>query len=88
MQSPFIFELVDELELVLGNHYDELKAQKDLIKSVIKQEEESFLRTLALGLKRIEDFTSNSSRISGSQVFELYDTYGFPKDLTKLILKF
>ena len=87
MRNPFIFELVDELEFVLGNHYDELKAQKDLIKSVILQEEESFLRTLALGLKRIEDFTSRSSIISGSQVFELYDTYGFPKDLTKLILK-
>ena len=87
LRNPFIFELVDELEFVLGNHYDELKAQKDLIKSVIMQEEESFLRTLALGLKRIEDFTSRSSIISGSQVFELYDTYGFPKDLTKLILK-
>jgi alanyl-tRNA synthetase len=87
LQSPFIFELVDELEFVLGNHYTELKAQKDLIKSVIKQEEESFLKTLTLGLKRIEDFTSTSSIISGSQVFELYDTYGFPKDLTKLILK-
>ena len=87
LRNPFIFELVDELEFVLGNHYDELKAQKDLIKSVILQEEESFLRTLALGLKRIEDFTIGSSIISGSQVFELYDTYGFPKDLTKLILK-
>jgi alanyl-tRNA synthetase len=87
LQSPFIFELVDELVFILGNHYDELKAQKDLIKSVIRQEEESFLRTLALGLKRIEDFTIGSSIISGSQVFELYDTYGFPKDLTKLILK-
>jgi alanyl-tRNA synthetase len=87
LQSPFIFELVDELEFVLGNHYTELKAQKYLIKSVIKQEEESFLKTLTLGLKRIEDFTSTSSIISGSQVFELYDTYGFPKDLTKLILK-
>ena len=87
LRNPFIFELVDELEFVLGNHYTELKAQKDLIKSVIKQEEESFLKTLYLGLKRIEDFTSTSSIISGSQVFELYDTYGFPKDLTKLILK-
>ena len=87
LRNPFIFELVDELEFVLGNHYTELKAQKDLIKSVIKQEEESFLKTLTLGLKRIEDFTSTSSIISGSQVFELYDTYGFPKDLTKLILK-
>ena len=87
LRSPFIFELVNELEFVLGNHYTELKAQKDVIKSVIKQEEESFLKTLTLGLKRIEDFTSTSSIISGSQVFELYDTYGFPKDLTKLILK-
>ena len=73
--------------LVLGDHYNELIVQKDLIKNVIKQEEESFLRTLASGLKRIEDFTTNSSLISGVQVFELYDTYGFPKDLSKLILK-
>jgi len=87
LKDPFIFELVDVLELGLGDQYSELRVQKDLIKSVIKQEEESFLRTLALGLKRIEDFTTNSSVVSGAQVFELYDTYGFPKDLTELILK-
>ncbi|MBT7896329.1 MAG: alanine--tRNA ligase [Flavobacteriales bacterium] len=87
LKTPFIFELVDVLVLVLGDHYNELIVQKDLIKNVIKQEEESFLRTLASGLKRIEDFTANSSLISGVQVFELYDTYGFPKDLSKLILK-
>ena len=87
LKNPFIFELVDVLVLVLGDHYNELIVQKDLIKNVIKQEEESFLRTLASGLKRIEDFTTNSSVISGVQVFELYDTYGFPKDLSKLILK-
>ena len=87
LKTPFIFELVDVLVLVLGDHYNELIVQKDLIKNVIKQEEESFLRTLASGLKRIEDFTTNSSLISGVQVFELYDTYGFPKDLSKLILK-
>jgi alanyl-tRNA synthetase len=87
LKNPFIFELVDVLVLVLGDHYNELIVQKDLIKNVIKQEEESFLRTLASGLKRIENFTTNSSLISGVQVFELYDTYGFPKDLSKLILK-
>lgn len=87
LKTPFIFELVDVLVLVLGDHYNELIVQKDLIKNVIKQEEESFLRTLASGLKRIEDFTTNSSLVSGVQVFELYDTYGFPKDLSKLILK-
>ena len=87
LKNPFIFELIDVLELGLGDQYNELRVQKDLIKSVIKQEEESFLRTLALGLKKIEDFTANSSIISGAQVFELYDTYGFPKDLTELILK-
>jgi len=87
LKTPFMYQLVDVLEQGLGDHYSELRAQKDLISSVIKQEETSFLTTLDRGLKRIEDFTADTCNISGAQVFELYDTYGFPKDLTRLILK-
>jgi alanyl-tRNA synthetase len=87
LKHPFIYELVDVLEQGLGDYYGELSAQKELISSVIKQEEESFLRTLDRGLKKIEVFATGKSNISGAQVFELYDTYGFPKDLTRLILK-
>ena len=87
LKTPFMYQLVDILEQGLGDHYSELRAQKDLISSVIKQEETSFLTTLDRGLKRIEDFTADTCNISGAQVFELYDTYGFPKDLTRLILK-
>jgi len=86
-KQPFIFKLVDDLVENLGDHYNELKAQKKLISDVIKQEEISFLKTLTSGLKRLDVILSNKSNISGLEVFELYDTYGFPKDLTELILK-
>jgi alanyl-tRNA synthetase len=86
-KKPFIFELVDDLVENLGEHYSELKTQQNLISDVIKQEEISFLKTLTSGLKRLDVILLNNSNISGVEVFELYDTYGFPKDLTELILK-
>ena len=80
-------ELVTVLSDQMGEQFEELKGQKDLIQKVVKEEEESFLRTLEDGLKRIEQITKNAKgEISGKQVFELYDTYGFPADLTALIL--
>ncbi|MBL6874034.1 MAG: alanine--tRNA ligase [Flavobacteriales bacterium] len=86
-KQPFIFKLVDDLVENLGDHYNELTAQQNLISDVIKQEETSFLTTLTSGLKRLDVILLNKSNISGVEVFELYDTYGFPKDLTELILK-
>ena len=86
-RKPFIYELVDDLVENLGEHYSELKTQQNLISDVIKQEEISFLKTLTSGLKRLDVILLNNSNISGIEVFELYDTYGFPKDLTELILK-
>ncbi len=86
-KQPFIFKLVDDLVENLGDHYNELTAQQNLISDVIKQEEISFLKTLTTGLKRLDVILLNKSNISGVEVFELYDTYGFPKDLTELILK-
>jgi alanyl-tRNA synthetase len=87
LKSAFMHELIEVLENQMGEQFSELKAQKDLIQKVVKEEEESFLRTLEDGLKRIEQITKKAEgEISGKQVFELYDTYGFPADLTFLIL--
>ena len=87
LKSAFMHELVEVLVNQMGSQFNELKAQKDLIQKVVKEEEESFLRTLEDGLKRIEQITKNAKgEIAGKQIFELYDTYGFPSDLTSLIL--
>ena len=87
LKDPFMHELVEVLTNHMGEHFPELKSQKELIQKVIKEEEDSFLKTLADGLKKIEQITQKSTlEISGKQVFELYDTYGFPADLTALIL--
>ncbi|MFQ3332625.1 MAG: alanyl-tRNA synthetase [Thalassomonas sp.] len=87
LKTSFMHELVEVLASQLGNQFKELEAQKDLIQKVVKEEEESFLRTLEDGLKRIEQLVKKSTdKISGKEVFELYDTYGFPADLTALIL--
>jgi alanyl-tRNA synthetase len=87
LKSAFMYELVEVLVNQMGSQFNELKAQKDLIQKVVKEEEESFLRTLEDGLKRIEQITKNvKGEIAGKQIFELYDTYGFPSDLTSMIL--
>ena len=87
-KEPFIFRLTDVLSMRMGEAFPELKTQKELIENVIKEEEVSFLRTLDQGLvllnKIVEE--SNSKIISGEKAFELYDTFGFPIDLTALIL--
>lgn len=87
-KEPFIFRLVDILSKKMGEAFPELKAQKQLIENVIKEEETSFLRTLDQGLvllNRIVEDTKGDT-VSGEKAFELYDTYGFPIDLTALIL--
>ena len=87
LKTAFMNELVEVLAAQLGEQFPELEAQKELIQKVVKEEEESFLRTLEDGLKRIEQLVKKSTdKISGKEVFELYDTYGFPADLTALIL--
>lgn len=87
-KEPFIYRLVDVLSHRMGDAFPELKAQKQLIENVIKEEEQSFLRTLEQGLvllNRIVEETKGDT-VSGEKAFELYDTYGFPIDLTALIL--
>ena len=87
-KEPFIYRLVDVLSNKMGEAFPELKAQKQLIENVIKEEETSFLRTLDQGLLLLDRIIENTSgkEVSGDKAFELYDTYGFPIDLTSLIL--
>ncbi|MBL7778276.1 MAG: alanine--tRNA ligase [Chitinophagales bacterium] len=81
LEQPFMSELVPLLSNQFENVFPELKAQESFVMNVIKEEETAFLRTLANGIKRIETL----SGIDGKTAFELFDTYGFPLDLTKLI---
>ena len=88
-KDPFIFRLVDVLTKKMGKAFPELKTQKQLIENVIKEEELSFLRKLDQGLVLLNRIVENAAtkEISGAKVFELKDTYGFPEDLTELILR-
>lgn len=91
-REAFVYQLVDTLIEEMGQSYPELVAQKELIKKVIKEEEESFLRTLDNGIKLLEGMVKEAKakgnkEISGKDAFILYDTYGFPLDLTELILR-
>jgi len=87
-KEPFIYKLVATLVKQMGAAFPELKAQKNLITNVIREEEQSFLRTLDQGLVLLDNVIANTKgdTIAGAKAFELYDTYGFPKDLTSLIL--
>ncbi|MGC9151400.1 MAG: alanine--tRNA ligase [Microbacter sp.] len=91
-KQAFIYQLIPALIRTMGDAYPELKAQRSLIEKVIKEEEESFLRTLETGIRLLDKVMTDAkhagiSVISGHDAFTLYDTYGFPLDLTELILK-
>jgi alanyl-tRNA synthetase len=89
-KQPLLHQLVPYSAQQFDGVFPELMAQADLVSRVIKEEEESFLRTLDKGLKKIDDIVNltkqaNTTTIDGKAAFELYDTYGFPIDLTRLI---
>ncbi len=89
LKEAFIYKLVPTLVQIMGDAFPEIKKQRDLITNVIREEEQSFLRTLEQGLVLLNRMieTAENKNISGAKVFELYDTFGFPKDLTALILR-
>ena len=88
-KEPFIYQLVAVLADQMGEFFPEIRAQQNLVTNVIKEEEASFLRTLEQGLQLLDKVVGETqgTEVKGEKVFELYDTFGFPKDLTALILK-
>lgn len=86
-KQPFLYRLVDTVIKVMGHHFTELQGKEDYIKMVIKAEEERFNRTLDTGLEIFTQLSSNAENgiIKGTDVFMLYDTFGFPMDLTMLL---
>ncbi|WP_299177564.1 alanine--tRNA ligase [uncultured Chryseobacterium sp.] len=90
MQEPFLYKLVAVLQEQMGKFFPELEKQGKLVSEVIKSEEESFLKTIETGLIRVEKLiqqtiANNAKVLPSEEVFELYDTYGFPDDLTRII---
>ena len=88
-KEPFIYQLVEVLAVQMGAFFPEIVAQKTLVENVIKEEEASFLRTLEQGLHLLDQVIekTNGKVVDGAKAFELYDTFGFPIDLTALILR-
>lgn len=84
-KKPFLYSMVPLLAEKFADVFPELKAQDTFVSKVIMEEEKSFLRTLEGGLKRIDSLALSNNLLNGKQAFELYDTYGFPIDLTRLI---
>ncbi len=92
LKEPFLCELVSPLTDIMGEAFTELKSQNELIQKVIKEEEMSFFRTLETGIKKITELIektkeAGAKELNGAAVFELYDTFGFPLDLTSLIAR-
>lgn len=88
LKEPFLYKLVSILAMQMGKTFPEVPSQQEFLERVIKEEESAFLRTLDKGLKRIDQLIAGlepKGTVDGKVAFELYDTYGFPLDLTQLI---
>lgn len=88
-KEPFIYQLVEVLSVQMGAFFPEIVSQRNLVENVIKEEEASFLRTLEQGLHLLDQVIEKTEGkvVDGAKAFELYDTFGFPIDLTALILR-
>lgn len=88
-KEAFIYQLVETLSSQMGSSFPEIISQKNLVMNMIREEENSFLRTLDQGLQLLENVikSTEGTTVSGQKAFELYDTFGFPIDLTALILR-
>ncbi len=89
-KEPFLHELVQVLVKQMGEFFPELQSQHELVRKVIAEEEIAFLRTLSIGIQRFENYVQQNAAkkiIDGTFAFELFDTYGFPFDLTQLMAK-
>ena len=84
-EEPSLYHLVPILVNAMGDQFPELKSQTQLIEKVVQEEEASFLKTLEKGISRFENLAVADKTVAGKDAFELYDTYGFPLDLTQLI---
>lgn len=87
MEQPFLYELVDVVENVMGSFYKELSSSLALVKRSIKSEEEKFIKTLRSGESILRELLEANKHLSGEDAFRLYDTYGFPIELTLEIAK-
>ena len=87
LKEPFLNELSQSVIVEYKDIFKNLSSQSDFINEVILEEEKTFLSTLDKGLKKINEYGDSSKKVSGELVFELYDTYGFPIDLTELIFR-
>lgn len=87
LKEPFMYRLLPCFIAQLGEAFPELKKEEKIITQVIKEEENSFLHTISHGLVRLDSLMKNNTakKLSGAEVFELYDTYGFPPDLSRII---
>jgi len=86
-KEPFLHQLVPVLAAQFEGVFDELFAQQDFVQKVVFEEEVSFLRTLVTGIQRFDSYKTNEPIVNGDFAFELYDTYGFPIDLTSLMAR-
>jgi len=87
LKEPFLYKLLDSVIEVMGEHYSQLLEKKEFISMIIKSEEERFGKTLDIGIQKFNEITKKSKKISAENAFLLYDTFGFPLDLTCLMAK-